>query len=588
MRLTVLTCAVAALLLAGCQREAAETAPPAAPAATAADAAPGAAEPADSSAGTAASDHAFEPAATAGDFAEHVRVLSSDEFEGRGPGSVGERRTTEYLVAQLQRIGAKPGNGDSWFQSVPMVEITGRPDATLEIAFADGSRQSIAYGDDMVIGSRQTVPQVSVADSELVFVGYGINAPEQGWNDYAGIDVKGKTVVVLVNDPDFDAPEGAETPFKGRTMTYYGRWTYKYEEAARQGAVGALIVHESAAASYGWDVVFNSWSGPQYDLPSSEDPSPKLDVQGWISGPAAEKLFTAAGLDLAAQMAAAKQRGFTAVPLAGATVSTTVNNTIREASSNNVVGVIPGSTRPDEYVLYTAHWDHLGRSFSAPGGDGIFNGAVDNASGVAGVLEIGEAFANQEPGPERSVILLLVTLEESGLLGSRYYAEHPLFPLERTAAAINLDAMSLIGPSHDMTVVGYGNSQLDDYLTDALAPQQREARPEPTPENGFYFRSDHFNFAKKGVPALYAKGGPDHIDHGVEWGQAQAAEHNALRYHKPSDEFNPAWDLRGVVQDLDALYAVGRRIADEDSWPQWRETSEFRAPGDALAAKRDQ
>jgi Zn-dependent M28 family amino/carboxypeptidase len=587
MRLTLLSCALGALLLAGCQREAAEPAPNAAPAATAAADAPIDAAAADGAGKVAASDHAFEPAPNAADFAEHVRVLASDEFEGRGPGSVGERLTTEYLVQQLQRLGAKPGNGDSWFQSVPMVEITGSPEAVLEIAFADGSSQRVAYGEDMVIGSRQTVPEASLANSELVFVGYGINAPEQDWNDYEGLDVKGKTVVVLVNDPDFDAAEGAETPFKGRTMTYYGRWTYKYEEAARQGAAGALIVHESAAASYGWDVVYNSWSGPQYDLPSSEDPAPKLDVQGWISGPAAERLFTAAGLDLAGQMAAAKQRGFKAVPLAGATVSTTVKNQIREASSNNVVGVIPGSTRPDEYVLYTAHWDHLGRSFSAPGGDGIFNGAVDNASGVAGVLEIGEAFAHQDPAPERSVILLFVTLEESGLLGSRYYAEHPLFPLERTAAVVNLDAMSLIGPSRDMTVVGYGNSVLDDYLTEALAPQQREARAEPTPENGFYFRSDHFNFAKKGVPALYAKGGPDHVDHGVEWGQAQAAEHNAQRYHKPSDEFNPDWDLRGVVQDLDALYAVGRRIADDEGWPQWRETSEFRAPGDALAAKRE-
>lgn len=570
MRHSAIACAIGVLLLAGCQREATEPTPPAAPETTVP------AEPA----------HAFDAAMSAEDFAAHVKTLASDAFEGRGPGSNGERRTTQYLVEQLERIGAKPGNGDSWFQAVPMVEITGSPETTLAITFDDGTSETFAYGDDMVVGSRQTTPEASVQDSEMVFVGYGINAPEQNWNDYAGLDVKGKTVVMLVNDPDFDAAEGAETPFKGRTMTYYGRWTYKYEEAARQGAVAALIIHETQAASYGWDVVFNSWSGPQYDLPSSEDPSPKLEVQGWLSGPAAERVFATAGLDLAEQMAAAKQRGFKPVSLK-AQASTTIKNQIREATSNNVVGVIEGSERPDEYVLYMAHWDHLGRTFSAPSGDAIFNGAVDNATGVAGVLEIGEAFAAQDPKPKRSVILLLVTLEESGLLGSKYYAEHPLFPLEKTAAVINLDAMSVIGPSKDVVVVGYGNSVLDDYLTDAVKPQNRRVEPEPTPENGYYFRSDHFNFAKKGVPALYAKGGPDHIDLGTEHGKAQAADYTAKRYHKPADEFDPEWDLRGVVQDLDALYAVGRRIADEATWPAWNPSSEFSAPGKELAAKRE-
>ena len=479
-----------------------------------------------------------------------------------------------------------PGNGDSWFQAVPMVEITGSPETTLDIRFADGSSQTLAYGEDMVVGSRQTVPEARIEASELVFVGYGINAPEQGWNDYEGLDVKGKTVVVLINDPGFATQDPAL--FRGNAMTYYGRWTYKYEEAARQGAAAALIIHESAAASYGWDVVFNSWSGPQYDLPSSVDPSPKLQVQGWISGPAAERLFSAAGQDLPALVEAAKQRGFKSVPLAGANVSTTIKNQIRESSSNNVIGLIEGSERPDEYVLYMAHWDHLGRSFSSPGGDGdgIYNGAVDNASGVAGVLEIGGAFAAMQQRPKRSVILLLVTLEESGLLGSRYYTENPVFPLERTAAAINLDAMSVIGPSRDMTVVGYGNSSLDDTLRESLVPQQREPRPEPTPENGFYFRSDHFNFAKKGVPALYAKGGPDHVEKGVEHGQAMAAEYNRLRYHKPADEFDPSWDLRGVVQDLEALFEVGRRIADGTDWPAWSAESEFRAAGEILAGQR--
>lgn len=577
MRHPLIAAAIAVALLTGCQRDAETPAPAATPTPAQASTTPDdAALPA----------HTFSPDIAAADFAAHVQTLASDAFEGRGPGTAGERKTTAYLVEQLQRMGAKPGNGDSWFQAVPMVEITGSPETTLSFSFADESTQTLAYGDDMVVGSRRTVPEASIADSELVFVGYGINAPELGWNDYAGLDVAGKTVVVLINDPDFDADEDAETLFRGRAMTYYGRWTYKYEEAARQGAAAALIVHDTKPAAYGWDVVRNSWSGPQYDLPSSEDGSPKLMIEGWVTNEAAQALLAKAGQDLADLSAKAKQKGFAAVPLAGTTATTSIRNQIREATSNNVVGVIEGSERPDEYVLYMGHWDHLGRSFSAPGGDGIYNGAIDNATGVAGVLEIGEAFANAETRPKRSVILLLVTLEESGLLGSRYYTEHPLFPLHKTAAVINLDAMSVIGPTRDMTVVGFGNSSLDDLLIEALQPQQREARPEPTPENGFYFRSDHFNFAKAGVPALYAKGGPDHVEKGVEYGRAQAADYGAKRYHKPADEYDPDWDLRGVVQDLQVLHAIGERIAGSDVWPQWRETSEFRAAGDALTAQR--
>jgi Zn-dependent M28 family amino/carboxypeptidase len=573
MRHPLIAAAIAATLLAGCERE---TAP----------AAPAVVEPAPSAAATTPT-HTFSPGMTAEDFAAHVQTLASDEFEGRGPGTAGERKTTAYLVEQLQRMGAKPGNGDSWFQAVPMVEITGSPETTLTFTFGDDSTQTLAYGDDMVVGSRRTVPEAGVANSDVVFVGYGINAPELGWNDYAGLDVAGKTVIVLVNDPDFDAEAGADTLFRGRAMTYYGRWTYKFEEAARQGAAAALIVHDTEPASYGWEVVRNSWSGPQYDLPSSEDGSPKLMIEGWITNDAAQALFTKTGQNLAELSAKARQKGFAAVPLAGAKATTSIRNQIREATSNNVVGIIEGSERPDEYVLYMGHWDHLGRSFSAPGGDGIYNGAIDNATGVAGVLEIGEAFANAATRPKRSVILLLVTLEESGLLGSRYYTEHPLFPLHKTAAVINLDAMSVIGPSRDMTVVGFGNSSLDDLLIEALTPHQREAKAEPTPENGFYFRSDHFNFAKAGVPALYAKGGLDHVEKGVEYGLSITADYGSKRYHKPADEFDPEWDLRGVVEDLGVLYAVGERIANSDIWPQWRETSEFRAAGDVLTARRN-
>lgn len=585
MRQIAIVCAVSMALLSACKGpdQAAPTAS-SEPAAAGSTAAPDAAK-APGEAATTASTHAFTPAITAEDFAEHVRMLSSDEFEGRGPGTAGERKTTAYLVEQLKRIGATPGNGESWFQSVPMVEITGSPETELGIRFDQGSGMDLAFGEDMVVGSRLNKPEVSLQDSELVFVGYGINAPEQNWNDYEGLDVKGKTVVVLINDPDFDAPEGAETPFRGKAMTYYGRWTYKFEEAARQGAAGALIIHDTAPAAYGWDVVRNGWSGPQYDLPTSEGSDRKLDVEGWLTGESAAQIFEAVGQDLDALKLAAKERGFKPVPLA-AKATTTIKNQIREASSNNVVGVIQGSERPDEYVLYTAHWDHLGRSFSAPGGDGIFNGAIDNATGVAGVLEIGELFASEGHRPKRSVVLLLVTLEESGLLGSRYYAEHPLFPLEKTAAAINIDAMNMVGPTRDMVIVGYGNSSLDGHLADALKTQDRVTVPEPTPENGFYFRSDHFNFAKKGVPALYANGGPDHIEKGREFGMEVAADYVANRYHKPADEFDPNWDLRGVVQNLEALYAVGARIASEQDWPTWSETSEFHAPGQELAAKR--
>ncbi len=579
MRQIAIVCAVSMVLLSACKGPE-QTAP-------AATTEPAPAEPAaaPATAETPASTHTFASAITAEDFAEHVRILSSDAFEGRGPGTAGERKTTAYLVEQLQRLGAKPGNGESWFQAVPMVEITGSPETVLSVRFDKGDGTDFAFGEDMVVGSRQNKPEVSLTDSELVFVGYGINAPEQNWNDYEGLDVKGKTVVVLINDPDFDAPEGAETPFRGKAMTYYGRWTYKYEEAARQGAAGALIIHDTAPAAYGWEVVRNGWSGPQYDLPASEDGSRKLDVEGWLTGEAAAEIFSGVGQDLDALKASAKERGFKAVPLA-AKASTTIKNQIREATSNNVVGVIEGSERPDEYVLYTAHWDHLGRSFSAPGGDGIFNGAIDNATGVAGVLEIGELFASEGHRPKRSVVLLLVTLEESGLLGSRYYAEHPLFPLEKTAAALNIDAMNMVGPTRDVVIVGYGNSNLDEYLAEAIKPQDRITVPEPTPENGFYFRSDHFNFAKKGVPALYANGGPDHVEKGREFGMSLAADYVANRYHKPADEFDPNWDLRGVVQNLEALYTVGARIASEDSWPQWSPTSEFHAPGQELATKR--
>ncbi|MFN3965621.1 MAG: M28 family metallopeptidase [Silanimonas lenta] len=516
--------------------------------------------------------HGFGPEISAEDFRAHVEVLASDEFAGRAPGSVGETRTVAYLVEQLKRLGLKPGNGEAYTQDVPMVETKADFEAS-RLSLATPKRTlAPALGPEAVVGTRSGQASVTIEDSELVFVGYGVNAPELGWNDYEGLDVKGKTVVMLINDPGFHV--GDESLFGGRRMTYYGRWTYKYEEAARQGAAAALIIHDDAGAAYPWEVVQNSWGGPQFDLPPSEDPEPRLPAQGWINDATARALFADAGLDFEALRAAASRPGFRAVPLE-ARLSLTLESSTRSGTSQNVVAVLPGSTRPDEAIVYLAHWDHLGRNFSGLG-DRIFNGAVDNATGVAGVLEIAELFTTLKTPPERSVVFLFVTLEESGLLGSKYYAAHPLVPLEKTVAAINLDAMSVIGPTRDLVVIGLGNSELDDLARRFAETQGRVLVEESAPQNGYFFRSDHFNFAKAGVPALYAKGGVDHVEKGSEYGLAWQADYVANRYHKVGDNFDPAWDLRGVVQDLQLLFAVGHTLATSEAWPNYVEGNAFR------------
>lgn len=516
--------------------------------------------------------HGFGPEISAEDFRAHVEVLASDEFAGRAPGSVGETKTVAYLVEQLKRLGLKPGNGEAYTQDVPMVE-TKADFAASRLSLATPKRTlAPALGPEAVVGTRSGQASVAIEDSELVFVGYGVNAPELGWNDYEGLDVKGKTVVMLINDPGFHV--GDETLFGGRRMTYYGRWTYKYEEAARQGAAAALIIHDDAGAAYPWEVVQNSWGGPQFDLPPSEDPEPRLPAQGWINDATARALFADAGLDFEALRAAASRPGFRPVPLE-ARLSLTLESSTRSGTSQNVVAVLPGSTRPDEAIVYLAHWDHLGRNFSGLG-DRIFNGAVDNATGVAGVLEIAELFTTLKTPPERSVVFLFVTLEESGLLGSKYYAAHPLVPLEKTVAAINLDAMSVIGPTRDLVVIGLGNSELDDLARRFAEAQGRVLVEESAPQNGYFFRSDHFNFAKAGVPALYAKGGVDHVEKGSEYGLAWQADYVANRYHKVGDNFDPAWDLRGVVQDLQLLFAVGHTLATSEAWPNYVEDNAFR------------
>ena len=418
----------------------------------------------------------------------------------------------------------------------------------------------------------------------MVFVGYGVNAPEAGWNDYAGIDVKGKTVVMLINDPGFHNNDA--TLFQGRRMTYLGRWTYKFEEAARQGAAAAIIIHDTAGAAYGWDVVKNSWSGAQFDLPVADEPGPRLPLQGWITGEVASKLFSQVGLDVMALRDAAGKRGFKAVPLGNAKLDAELHSTISQSQSRNVVARLRGSKYPDEAIVYSAHWDHLGTHSNEPD-DNIYNGAIDNATGVAGVLEIAEQFTVQDPKPERSVVFLFVTLEESGLLGSAYYAAHPVVPLAKTVAVVNIDALPVVGLTRDLVVVGLGNSELEDVLRPITDRQKRVLTEESAPEKGQFFRSDHFSFAKAGVPALYTKGGVDHIEKGREYGIAVTDDYTAKRYHKSADNFDPEWDLRGIVQDLNALYGVGKVLSTSRAWPNYREGNAFRAVRDASRAKAE-
>lgn len=521
------------------------------------------------------------PTFSAEQLAGEIKTIASDEFEGRRPATPGEEKTVAFIENAFRTAGLKPGVGDSYRQPVPFVELTTRPDDTFRVAGPDGKLLSLKYGDQAVYWTKRVVPQVSLDASELVFVGYGIVEPAMGWNDYAGVDMKGKTAVILINDPGFETNDA--TLFKGRAMTYHGRWTYKFEEAARQGAAGAIIVHEEAPAAYPWAVVQNGSARPQLVIDSSQA-EPRVAVEGWMTRDAASEVFAAAGLDFATLKAQAVKRGFKPVPI-GLTASTSVRNGIRRATSSNVVGVLPGSKRPGEYVVLTAHWDHLGRAL-AFSGDAIFNGAVDNATGTAGLLELARAFGTVRPAPERSVVFVAFTGEEYGLLGSEYYADHPTVPLDKVAGGINIDGMSVNGRTNDVVVIGYGSSELEDDLREAAAKQHRVLVQEPTPEKGYYYRSDHFNLAKKGVPMIYAKSGIDSVAHGKEWGLAQQADYVSNRYHKPSDEYDPNWDLGGAVQDLELYFAISYKLAQETRFPNWYPGNEFRAIRDrSLAGK---
>ena len=514
-------------------------------------------------------------AISAAEYERHIVTLASDEFEGRKPGTAGERKTVDYLVAEFKKLGLQPGNRGAWTQEVPIVEITAGSDAELKLGAA-----ALAYGKDMVIWTKRVAPEVTLADSPLVFVGHGVVAPEAGWNDYAGVDMRGKTAVILINDPGFAT--GDEKLFRGRAMTYYGRWTYKFEEAARQGAAAAIIIHDDEPAAYPWDTVQNSWMGPQLDTASPDGNAGRIAIEGWVTRAAGDALLQANGLSYADLVKAASRPGFKPIELRQR-ASGSLRNAIRRASSSNVLAMIPGSKRPDEVVVYMAHWDHLGRSLGRSG-DNIFNGALDNASGTAGLLAIAKAFAESPRRPERSVVFLGLTLEESGLLGSAYYASNPVFPLRKTVAALNMDAMSWGGPTRDVSVIGFGASQLEEYLAVAAKTQDRVLRMEPTPEKGFFYRSDHFNFAKVGVPALYFKMGVEDREKGVEWARAKQAEYTLRDYHKPSDEWRPGTDLRGSLEDLALLHAVGARLAREKRFPNWYPSSEFRSARDRTFA----
>ena len=457
-----------------------------------------------------------------------------------------------------------------------MVEITAGPVTKLEIK-RDKKSMLFAYGDEFVGVTLRVVEKVSLVDSEMVFVGYGIVAPEYNWNDYAGLDVRGKTVVMLVNDPGF-ATKDPEF-FKGRAMTYYGRWTYKFEEAARQGAEGVLIIHETEPAAYPWGVVKNGWTGPQFNLTSEDKNLSRCAVEGWVTIETARKLFESAGLNYDEIKPAAAKQGFKAIPL-GLRASVTLKNNLRQSKSNNVIALLPGTDRADECIIYMAHWDHFGID-PALEEDQIYNGALDNATGTAALIELAEAFKKLESPPSRSIIFLAVTAEEQGLLGSKYYATHPVYPPAKTVAAINMDSLNIYGKMKDITIIGYGNSELDDYVEAAAAEQGRRVRPNPTPEKGSFYRSDHFPFAKQGIPALYTSSGIDHVEHGEDWTLAKQEKYTAENYHKPSDEFDPNWDLSGAIEDLRLLFKVGHKLSMESIFPNWKEGTEFKAKRDA-------
>ena len=501
---------------------------------------------------------------------KHIAILANDSLLGRKPFTLGETKTIRYIREQFRQLGLEPANGGRYYQDVPLVEINSQVTKGLEIS-GSGTPLQLQYEKDFVALSEQEVPEIRLKAAPLVFAGFGVVAPEYHWNDYAGLDVKGKVVIVLVNDPGFHS--GQPDFFKGDTMTYYGRWTYKYEEAARQGAAGVLIVHQTAPASYPWGVVQSSFSGAQLYL---QDPQKHLDrckMEGWITYETAQKLLERGGISGDFTTLARKQ-GFKAVPL-HQKLTVHINNQIRYNKSHNVAGLLKGSTRPDEYIIYSAHWDHFGIGRPVAG-DSIYNGAIDNASGVASMLAIAQAFTRLPSPPKRSLLFLAVTSEEQGLLGSAYYAAHPLFPLNKTVADINLDAMGSYGATQDIVVTGLGQNHLEDEVQALAKRDSLTVRGDLNPSSGGYFRSDHFSFAKVGVPAIDVHNGLKSLSHDSAWTRAQRAR-GGQTYHQPSDEYDSTADYTGMVQVSRLLYELGYRLSSENSFPGWKTGSEFRA-----------
>jgi Zn-dependent M28 family amino/carboxypeptidase len=510
---------------------------------------------------------------------DHVRYLASDELRGRAPGSPGEELTVAYLTDQLKKTGCAPGNPDgSYVQTVPLYGFTVTNAPTLTVRRSDATAKEFANGSEFVGWTIRQTKTSAVENAELVFVGYGVDAPEYGWNDYKDTDVRGKIVVILVNDP----PHPDTALFAGKAMTYYGRWTYKFEEAAAKGAAGAIVVHSTEDAGYPWAVVENSWSGEQFDIVRADKGAGRCALEAWVTETAARELFALADRDFAAEKAAAVSKNFKPISL-GLTGSTRIESRTRTIESRNVVARVEGSdpVLQDEVILYTAHWDHLGVGKAADG-DSIYNGALDNASGVAGVMEIAARFAREKSSLKRSVVFIFTTGEESGLLGSTHYADNPLYPLAQTIAAINVDGLNVWGRTRDMVVVGFGQSSLDQILIDALAPMDRRIEPDSEPEKGYYYRSDHFPLAKKGVPALYADSGVEFRDRPQGWGMERRRDYVAQRYHKPQDGYSDAWDLSGAQEDMEALFRVGLTLASSDRVAEWSEKSEFRRVREAM------
>lgn len=500
---------------------------------------------------------------------KHLERLASDDFMGRKPFTEGETITVNYLKDEFSKLGLLPGNGSSFFQEVPMVEITGTPSKNMTI-IGKNETFNLKALKDFVAVTNKAVTDVTLENSELVFAGYGIVAPEYGWNDYKGIDWKGKTAVVLVNDPGFKS--GDPTLFKGNEMTYYGRWTYKYEEAARQGAAGVIIIHDTEPASYGWNVVESGWSGSRLTI---ESDLPLVDIESWISSKSAEKIFNASAMKGKDYKAMASVKGFKPIPLK-LKASVKITNKIKKDASKNVVAMLPGTDQKDEYIIYSGHWDHFGIG-KAIDGDSIYNGSVDNASGTSGLLAIAEAFKKSKQ-PKRSIVFIAVTGEEQGLLGSAYYAAYPIFNPKKTVANINIDALDSPGKMKDLTITGFGQSEMDEYAEEAAKKQNRYIIPDPESEKGYFFRSDHFNFAKIGIPALYASGAYEGFDISIEDIKKHNDNYTMYKYHQPSDEYNAETiELSGLQLDLQLFYNVGIKLANESYFPKWYDGSEFKA-----------